>query len=363
MDGRNRSLADVEGRGSPYSGPKTSGHNHRDTITDAMNEDMTENLIRRAVQCVWDRRKRIVQFVSATTLIAFGLTFLQPEMYRAETTLLPDVAQSKSSVLGGLADIAAAAGVSTSEGKITKLYPTILSSETILRTALTSPYVLRSRPDSIDLYELWGLDKSNPERAFERALQLLRARLDANVDFRTDVVSVTVVMEYPDLAAQILNRLVEAMDRFLRESRRTNASEQRTWIGTRLKEVKGDLEKSENTLKEFREKNRRIADSPQLLLEQDRLLRQVEINSSVFIELTKQYEIAKIEELRNIPLVNVLDMARPPVVKDRPKRVQTTVVAFLVSTFVAIFAVVVWKQFGSQIKQLIPQTRASIKRG
>ena len=66
----------------------------------------------------------------------------------------------------------------------------------------------------------------------------------------------------------------------------TNASEQRKWIEARLTEVKEDLEKSENRLKEFREKNRRIVDSPQfspkrcisgLLLEQERLIRDVQI--------------------------------------------------------------------------------------
>jgi len=65
-------------------------------------------------------------------------------------------------------------------------------------------------------------------------------------------------------------------------------------------EVKADLEKSENTLKEFREKSRRVSDSPQLLLEQGRLTRNVEILQTVFVELNKQLDLAKIDEIQGV---------------------------------------------------------------
>jgi uncharacterized protein involved in exopolysaccharide biosynthesis len=57
-----------------------------------------------------------------------------------------------------------------------------------------------------------------------------------------------------------------------------------------------------------------------LMMEQERFAREVEINSTVFIELKKQLEIAKIEEIKNIPLINVLDPARPPAKKSFSNR-------------------------------------------
>jgi uncharacterized protein involved in exopolysaccharide biosynthesis len=170
-------------------------------------------------------------------------------------------------------------------------------------------------------------------------------------------------MESPELAAEILNRLVHSMDRYLRESKQSNASEQRTWIGTRLAEMKGDLARAENDLKAFREKNRRVSDSPQLLLEQERLMRQVQINSTVFIELTKQYEIARIEELKNIPVVNVLDPARLPATKYQPKRILIAGTTFGISLLVAVFAVAFWKQFGGLILSYLPLRRPFADKG
>ncbi len=66
-------------------------------------------------------------------------------------------------------------------------------------------------------------------------------------------------------------------------------------------------------------------------MEQERLAREVEINSTVFVELKKQLEIAKIEEIKNIPLINVLDPARPPAKKSSPVRSVIVLVTFFVS--------------------------------
>ena len=54
--------------------------------------------------------------------------------------------------------------------------------------------------------------------------------------------------------------------------------------------MKEDLTKAENRLKEFREKNRQVL-SPQLLLEQERLIRDVQINATIYIELAEALEI------------------------------------------------------------------------
>ena len=53
------------------------------------------------------------------------------------------------------------------------------------------------------------------------------------------------------------------------------------------------------------------------------------VKSTIAIELKKQYELAKIEEIKNISIVNVLDPARPPVKKERPKRATNAALAFL----------------------------------
>jgi len=143
-------------------------------------------------------------------------------------------------------------------------------------------------------------------------------------------------MEEPQLAADVANQITAELDDYTRTKRRTNATLQREFIEQRMKEVEEQLGRSEIALKEFRERNRRIMDSPQLMLEQERLARDVQINSTVFIELKKQLEIAKIEEIKNIPIINVLDPARPPVTKSYPIRRSAALAALALSLVLGV---------------------------
>jgi uncharacterized protein involved in exopolysaccharide biosynthesis len=297
------------------------------------------------------RKWRILIFVLLATVFAVAVSYLLPNRYRAEATILPEAGSGKSSMLGGFADIAAMAGVSTNEMKLSKLFPTILMSETVLREAIFHRYTVEGSADAQNLIEFLRIDQGSTEKDFDAAVKEMRSRLEATLDYRTDVVTVTLEMEQSQLAADVANQLLKEMDRFLRETRRTKVSEQKKWLDERLSQVRTSLERAEETLKEFRVKNRQTADSPQLLLEQERLVRQVQINSTIFIELTKQYEIARVEEIKNTPLVNLLDPARAPTTRYKPKRTTIAVSAVLVSLLSAVFSVGVWAQFSGQIRR------------
>jgi len=98
-------------------------------------------------------------------------------------------------------------------------------------------------------------------------------------------------------------------------------------------------------------------DSPQLLVEQEWLTREVEINSTLHTELKKHYELAKLEEIKNLTIVSVLDPARPPVLKEGPKRKTNTIIMFL-SSFVLLGSFhVVRSIYGNQIIAFVATIR------
>lgn len=63
-----------------------------------------------------------------------------------------------------------------------------------------------------------------------------------------------------------------------------------------------------------------LDDVPRLALEMLRLKRDVEIHSTVYTMLVKEYEKARIEEARDTRTVQVLDHASVPTLRSRPKR-------------------------------------------
>lgn len=281
---------------------------------------------------LWDSRKLIGIVTGAVTILSIIVSFLLTEYFKSTAVILPDTDKSRITSLGGISDLAALAGVSVGgEGSLVKLYPTIIKSESVLKNVIYAKYKTKEYPDSVNLIQYWKIKEKKTERDFEIALLSLRTELDVSMDIKTNILTMVIETEEPQLSADILNNVIHSLDEFIRTKRTTNASEQRKWIEARLVEVKADLSKAENNLKDFREKNRMVSGSPQLLLDQERLAREVQINSTMYIELKKQYEIVKIEEIKNIPIINVMDYGRPATMKEHPKKRQIIIITFLLA--------------------------------
>lgn len=285
------------------------------------------------LQPVWAHRMKILLWSFIVALVTLGINLLLPNYYRATATLLPETEKSKLSALGQFADIAQLAGVNIPGSEIARLYPTIVTSESVLRSVITRKFKSDKFADSVDLIHYFELGSTSPERNMSTAIDVMRASLSASFDNRNSVVTISLSMREPQLAADVLNALIGELDRFMRSKRVTSASEQVNWLDVRLKQVQTELGNAEISLKDFRERNRRVADSPDLLMQQGRLMREVDIRNAIVVELKKQYELAKLEEIKNITIVNVLDPAIAPVKKDSPHRGTNAAEMFL-----AVFA-------------------------
>ncbi len=93
-----------------------------------------------------------------------------------------------------------------------------------------------------------------------------------------------------------------------------------------------------------------FADVPELGFQLMRLTRDVEIQNTLFKFLTQQYEEAKIQEARDTPTVQVLDTAREPIQKYRPRRALIVVSMFLLTSLIN-FVFVIAKTNYSDMKK------------
>jgi uncharacterized protein involved in exopolysaccharide biosynthesis len=312
---------------------------------------------------IWQRKKLITYIVGISIVLSIVISLLLPEYFKSTAVLLPQTEKGKLS--GGtsdLTDLASIAGINTlGEGSIVKLYPAIIKSESVLKNVLYAKYKTMKLKDSVNLIKFLGIEAKTPALIYENALNALRDALEVTIENRTYIVTISTETREPQLSSDIVNRVVFELDRFIRTKRTANASEQRKWIEIRLDEVKHDLEKSENTLKEFRERNRIVVSSPQLLLEQERLLREVQINSIMYIELKKQFEIVKIEEIKNLRIINILDDARPAVKKDKPKRSNVVGITFAVSLLMVLLYIIIEYLYKRKFIELISKLNIRLK--
>src|SRR5207247_10065243 len=158
------------------------------------------------------------------------------------------------------------------------------------------------------------------------------------VDDQTGMVRANVTSWYPELAAAIANRFIDYLNDFNTRKRQSQARERRKFVEQRITAAELELRAAEEELRTFYERNRSYQQAPQLVFEEGRLRRQVEIRQEVYLTLKREYETARIEEVNDTPVITVIDVAVVPQEKSWPKRTLFVVLSFLL----ALLARVVW---------------------
>ena len=99
---------------------------------------------------------------------------------------------------------------------------------------------------------------------------------------------------------------------------------------------------------------------PEMGTEYLRKLRQLKYNETIFELLSKQYELAKLEEARDAVVIQVIDRAVPPERKSRPHKAPivllATVAMFLLSAFIVLLLEHPWKKSGKPPVDEYPAT-------
>ena len=144
------------------------------------------------------------------------------------------------------------------------------------------------------------------------------------------------------VAAAIANRMANRLDQLNQDIGRSNAREQREFIAGRRAEISTELQAQEERQKVFRETNRNYTSSPHLMLEFERISRRVRLGEEVYLTLTRELELAKIDEIKDVPVINVLDKALSPTSHHYPRRSLIVVATFLLSIVVGLFLVLAW---------------------
>ena len=272
-------------------------------------------------------------------IAAAALALVLPEKYTAKAVLLPteDAEQGFPSQLSG---IASSFGFALPFGAMSQsdLYPTILTSDRLLRDLLREefPPMPGEAPVMLAEHLVERKDLSEAQHLSRAVANVRENVLRASKDSETGVVTLMITLDDAELAAAVGNRLVERLESFLITMRSQEGGKNRAFLDDRLEVVTADLTRAENAITHFRETNRRVTDSPELLLRQERLQRDLLIQEQIFLELMKQKEIAKIEEVKNTPVLRVLDEARPPVRPSHPNKILVVTMGLVLALFAAV---------------------------
>lgn len=268
------------------------------------------------------RHRRImvgVPLVVATVLVGLGL--LSRRTYTVNASFMPQTAQSQASRFTG---VAAQFGISIPQseaGNSPQFYADLLGSNNILRKAVESQYSLQggtqgNQASQGSLIDLYGIERGEHQERLMAAVHRLDENLKASTRRATGVVDLTVTTPWASVSNQVAERLLELVNEFNLDTRRSQASKEREFIESRLHETRTDLEAVEDELQQFLEQNRSYNNSPDLLFKYDRLQRRVNLRQELYTSISQSYEQAKIDEVRNTPVITVVEPPQQPILPD-----------------------------------------------
>jgi uncharacterized protein involved in exopolysaccharide biosynthesis len=138
------------------------------------------------------------------------------------------------------------------------------------------------------------------------------------------------------LAADVANHLVKLLNQFNLERRQSQSREQRRFTGERMAEAERDLRAAERAELAFLQRNRDYSSSPLLTFEAGRLARDVQVKQELFLTLSKAHTEARIAEVRDTPVLTVVDSAVAPVRRTSPRRTIGVIIAGLLGAILGV---------------------------
>jgi uncharacterized protein involved in exopolysaccharide biosynthesis len=253
------------------------------------------------------------RLVLGTGLIAFLLvgisTFIGNRSYTSTARFMPQTSEGSLSQLSGLAATFGVAVPGVDPGSSPGFYGELLKSRDVLRRTVETQYAFAARGDSmhgtlIALYKVKG--KTPAERRDGAARRLLKS-IDVNVTTGTGTIDLEVTSGWPELSQQIGTRMIQLVSEFNLHRRQTKAGAERRFVEARLAEAKDTLRAAESRLQAFLQRNRAYQSAPQLIFEHDRLERDVMMQQQLYTTLAQSYEGARIDEVRNTPVITLME--------------------------------------------------------
>jgi uncharacterized protein involved in exopolysaccharide biosynthesis len=256
-------------------------------------------------------KKMIMGVTFVAALVAVGVSLLMPNIYTGTAKILPPQQnQSSASVLlgqiGGLAGLAGGAmGIKNPADMYIAMFKSRTLNEKIVK-----------RFDLQQVYEAKTLTDT------------LKA-LENNSTFtagKDGVITVEVSDLDPKRVADMTNTFIEELAKLMQNFALTDASQKRVFFEQQMKQAKDKLTDAEIHLDK----------TPNTSLQYIDAVRNFKYQSTVWEILAKQFEMAKLDEAKDFPLLQVLDKAIPPEKKSKPKRALIVILVTLVAFFLAV---------------------------
>lgn len=280
------------------------------------------------------RRWLIVGGTIATAILAAAYTLYLDPTYTASTKFVPTQGTSMAQ-LTGTAVFGGGSQDGPADNTTPEYYTALLTSRPFLEAILSREFAIAGAVDSgtsrESLLKHLAIEAESQQAELSMGVEKLGKLVTVSVGKTkapsgNQIVTVSAIADQPALAADLANAFVDELVKYNSGARSNRAKENVKFVSGRLEEVRSRLSAAEEDLTQFTTRNRKIA-TPQLHSELDRLTRAVDLQEELFLTLSKQLEVARVQEQEQQVTIEVIEHATAPLMRTSPKRTQSVMTA------------------------------------
>ncbi|SDG08752.1 Chain length determinant protein [Dyadobacter soli] len=312
--------------------------------------------------------KLLIIVAVVSVIIGIAYSFTLTKKYEAKVSLLPEYGASRRSSFSLLG-----AGLGEGAEKLQPdLYPNIMQSSPFGEFLLKQPVVDQTNKPYKTLLDFMraqqkpglfsGLFSSSSSDAPKKEIKLNKdgilsyslqeqsnvigaiSMLSAEVDPKSGVIDISAETVDPFVSAIVVEAAQKYLIDYVEDYRSSKASQREGLLADRVKEAKTRLRSAEYALQSYRDQNRNIF-SNTAKIEEQRLQAEYVLSESLYSDLVRRYEQAKVNVKEERPVFKVLEPVKVPLAKSSPKRLRIGLIwGFLGGFFTLLYILLVKEQ-------------------
>tara|TARA_B100000029_G_C17548472_1_gene949293 strand:- start:314 stop:1306 length:993 start_codon:yes stop_codon:yes gene_type:complete len=319
------------------------------------------------------KRINISIFVVICLFFGFLYSIFSTPLYNAHVTIYPSESEQKVSSISDFGNMLSQfqnfSGFGNNLSSTTYHIKDLVESDILKQNIVQNKWFSLAFNKEVSLIEYWELDQNNYDSFFDRiknslfsiitddlndirlsnAKNILETRIQV-LEEDSGLFIINVLMEEPKLASEIANYISTYIQTYVSSKSTDRAKKNTLFIKDRLNEVEEKLKLSEDKLMEFFKKNPTI-DTPALQFENLTLTRDLETNQGLYLTILQELEIAKIEELKELEIIQILDSAIPPIEKSKPNLILVLIIIFNFSFLMIVSFYFILENYFKKIKK------------
>ncbi len=216
------------------------------------------------------------------------------------------------------------------------LYVELLHSRDLLAPMVQDTIsVVERKLGPIPILQMLEASGKTPAARVDDAITTLNDYVGASEEKKFGAVRISVTTPWPSVSFALATRLIKAVEDFNVRTRKTRAAAERQFVETQSVESERSLRDAESRLQFFMQGNKALG-SPQLSFERDRLQREVTLRQGLYTSWMQNREQARIRQIRDTPVLTVLESPVFPVNGESRGTVRKTILGVIAGCIIAV---------------------------